>query len=328
MHARLRADGPIAGIRHLVADAIVRGEVRWSATGVWEKELPLGEMCGRSRSVASLAAKHARPTDCISDGITADCSLCGLLGRPYVDVSNHVSSFRGGFGEADLLCTLNNFPFCKSQLLVLTTDHRRDFSERQWTEIGRAFNDSGLAAASFQTEGSGATVPGHAHISLFDEALPIFALESNAASGCRHVEVGALTGYPAGAMTINAASTTAQMRTLARMVARARRSGLSANVILGHRAGPIVIVRSHERDPLTDRRVGNIEVGGILLANADQSPSRSVAGLQAWMRYQSEAASPDQFRSILQRTCLPLDDIRWLVADACADCMGSGQYAR
>lgn len=316
----------VIAIRRLVAKAIDRGEVAWSTAGVAEKELRVDGMRCRARSVASLAPKHATPGITRGDA-AGGCALCALLEEAHVNVARHVAAFSGEFESAGLRCTLNNFPFCANQLLILSTRHQQDFSERQWTEIRRGFRASGLTSGAFQTSGSGATVPGHAHISVFDESLPILALRSRRFAECEHAEVGELVGYPAVAITIRSDSDRAEMTILSRLIQRARANGMSANVILGHEAGPVVIFRHHERDPLTQRRVGNVEVAGILLSNADRAPNRTVRGLEAWMRQQSESATADEFRTILQRTCAGPDAVRAMLSSGRSCCPMQGSRA-
>jgi hypothetical protein len=307
-------------VQRAISDSIRRGDVHWDAVAVHDAPLQVDGMIAISRSVTTLAAKH------IPQGTrrkAESCGLCDLMTRGPLDCLAHLPHLAELMCNAKLVCTVNNYPFCQDQLLISAIDHQRSMTVRQWIAIRHLFDALEIASGAFQTNGSGATVPNHAHISLFDERLPIHDLSVQPLRTCSRISVGVLRGYPAAALIVGGESSEIEMRGTAHLLDILEQDGHSSNVIMGHKYGTIVIPRRSERDPTTQRRVGNVEVGGILLANADGAPGTSESEIAQWMVDQGASALAAEYERILASTCLRQSEVNGLVDRAHEICCGS-----
>ncbi len=57
-------------------------------------------------------------------------------------------------------------PFFADQSMILTHDHRSEFTDSEWRTLVRLPHDLGVPYLAAQQAGSGATVPEHAHVAV------------------------------------------------------------------------------------------------------------------------------------------------------------------
>lgn len=155
------------GIKRVLIDrseqARLAGQIYWERDEVVDRPVDIDGLVGKVRYIPTFAYRltlyDQRPA--------CQCSLCGALetGNQVVPLPSytHYADFVDKFNSS-FAVSLNNFPYLDGQMLLASRQHRELFTDDQNRLLFDFMAHSGFAGAAMQLEGSGATIPEHAHI--------------------------------------------------------------------------------------------------------------------------------------------------------------------
>jgi hypothetical protein len=244
------------GIKRVLIDrteqARLAGQVYWERDEVVDRPVDIDGLAGKVRYIPAFAYRRTlydqRPA--------CQCSLCGVLetGNQVVTLpsdADFVDKFNSSFAVS-----LNNFPYLDGQMLLASRQHRELFTDDQNRLLFDFMARSGFAGAAMQLEGSGATIPEHAHISIFDEALPIFSSDYRPLKEGDGVVVAASTEHPSVCYKVYGDSIDARLDQTKAITRELEARGLSFNLYLESQANAYLIPRTNRRSAAMNIKVG------------------------------------------------------------------------
>ncbi len=223
------------GIKRVLIDqteqARLAGKIYWEQDEVVDRPVDIDGLAGKVRYIPTFAYRRTlydqRPA--------CQCSLCGVL-----ETGNQVVTLPSDTDDADFVdrfnssfaVSLNNFPYLDGQMLLASRQHRELFTDDQNRLLFDFMVRSGFAGAAMQLEGSGATIPEHAHISIFDEALPIFSSDYRPLKEGDGVVVAASAEHPSVCYKVYGDSIDARLDQIKAITRELEARGLSFNLYL------------------------------------------------------------------------------------------------
>lgn len=303
---RPTAAGPAvrARIAALIDAEIGAGRIFWDAGRVVDSPMPLGALPAKVRFVPTFAYRQL-----LYDGPARDaaaCRLCAALSGGDGELPLTAAAWAPGpvpewWERFDALFALrhNNFPYFAVQFMVAAREHVESFSVEHLRVILEFMRATDIGAAAMQVAGSGATIPDHAHISVFDEPLPLFALPRRRVAGGA-VTVEAADGHPSAVFVVR---TREDVEGAARLIASATaaltRAGYSHNLFLERGGDAYIVPRRLELAPSIERKVGSVEMAGVYLGNALGAQTTDLAALEEVIRARCAAVSPTRYEAAL-----------------------------
>ncbi|MES2970847.1 MAG: hypothetical protein V4702_00820 [Patescibacteria group bacterium] len=281
----------LQGLKHVLLarleEARLGGHVYWNRDEIVDRPVDIDGLAGKVRYIPTFAYRKAvydqRPA--------CPCSLCGVLESrdnvitlPDKDAD---SDFMDKFNDSFAL-GFNNFPYFDGQLLLTVRQHRELFTRNQYGLIFDFMERTKFAGAAIQLHGSGATIPEHAHISLFDEVLPIFSSEYRPLKEKDGVVVSASTEHPSVCYKIDGESKGAKLDRTTAILDELLRLGLSFNLYFDSQSSAYVIPRTNRRARSIDMKVGSPLAAGVYYGYVEYSNTSDIELLkqEIWQRCQ------------------------------------------
>jgi hypothetical protein len=278
--------------------------VYWDAAGVEDRPLQIGGMQAKVRYVPTFAFRQL-----LYDLPGSRSTGCRLCAAPRVaDLQLESMSDRGDFRRLFSL-RHNNFPYFESQFLVVRRGHRPYFTTDEYRSLLEFLRYSGFESAAMQVAGSGATIPEHAHISVYDERVPIYDLGYRAIARCGGVVISHATNYPGLLIRLTGGPLRARAELISAFSSQFLRDKLSFNLYLTCSASVYLVPRRTEYSAVIDRKMGSVELAGVFLGNALGVTESDVATLQRTIKSRCDAIDARTFQAALLEATCPAQDV-------------------
>jgi len=171
---------------------------------------------------------------------------------------------------------------------------------------------SGFVAASIQIRGSGATLPDHAHVSIFNETLPILKLESTNIGFIQGVGVERCERYPGVVLVLAHGDIHSRAVALTVLCRRLERHSLSYNLYIDSKARVVVVLRVRSHPISYQVKVGTTTAAGMYIPYFEDSNSKDAQVLQELMRSRWLCTNGLEVATSLRETVFQ-DDPQWLL---------------
>jgi hypothetical protein len=204
--------------------------------------------------------------------------------------------------------TPNNFPYLDGQMLLASRQHRELFTDDQNRLLFDFMARSGFAGAAMQLEGSGATIPEHAHISIFDEALPIFSSDYQPLKEVDGVVVAASAEHPSVCYKVYGDSIDARLDQTKAITRELEARGLSFNLYLDGEANAYVIPRTNRRSAAMNMKVGLSLPAGTHNGYVEHSTATDIELLKREIWEHCQETTGDQLAAALRDTTVQGED--------------------
>jgi len=287
--------------------ARVAGQIYWERDEVVDRPVDIDGLTGKVRYIPTFAYRRTvydqRPA--------CQCPLCGTLETNNqiatlpsdIDDTGFMDKFKGSFA-----ISLNNFPYLDGQMLLASRQHAELFTDDQTRLLFDFMAHSGFAGAAMQLEGSGATIPEHAHISIFDEALPIFSSDYRPLKEDDGVVVAASAEHPSVCYKVHGDSMDARFEQTAAITRELQTRGLSFNFYLDSQANAYIIPRTNRRSATMNMKVGLSLPAGIHNGYVEHSISTDIEQLKREIWQHCQAITSKQLATALQETTVQGED--------------------
>ncbi|HFU3817559.1 hypothetical protein Si102_01730 [Streptococcus infantarius subsp. infantarius] len=157
----------------------------------------------------------------------------------------------------------NDFPFMLNQFTIFCAKHKEFLNCNELEYALDLINKSCvLKSGSLQIQGSGASIPEHAHFSVSSEVYPITMLKRKIFVESKNYNIEQILGIPHLAIVISG-SISHISRITNKILSNIRRINLSYNLLMTDKGEIIIVPRTNEYSPTLDRKVGVSLVGGI-----------------------------------------------------------------
>jgi hypothetical protein len=299
------------GIKRVLIDradqARLARQIYWDRDEVVDRPLDIDGLPGKVRYIPTFAYRRIlydqRPA--------CQCSLCGMLetGNQAVtmpsdmDNAGFVSRFKSFF-----TVSLNNFPYLNGQMLLASRQHRKLFTDDQNRLLFDFMAHSGFAGAAMQLEGSGATIPEHAHISIFDEKLPIFSSAYRPLKENDGVVVAASAEHPSVCYKVYGDSIDARLDQTKDITRELEARGLSFNLYLDGEANAYVIPRTNWRSAAMNMKVGLSLPAGTHNGYVEHSTTTDIEQLKKEIWQHCQKITGGQLAAALRDTTVQGED--------------------
>lgn len=287
--------------------ARLAGQIYWEPDEVVDRPLDIDELSGKVRYIPTFAYRRTlydqRPA--------CQCPLCGALetGNQVVTLPSDIDStdFMDKFNSSFAI-SLNNFPYLDGQMLLASRQHTELFTDNQTRLLFDFMTRSGFAGAAMQLEGSGATIPEHAHISIFDEALPIFLSDYQPLKEDDGVVVAASVEHPSVCYKVHGDSMDARLEQTAAITRELKTRGLSLNFYLDNQANAYIIPRTNRRSAAMNMKVGLSLPAGIHNGYVEHSTTTDIEQLKREIWQHCQAITSEQLAAALKETTVQGED--------------------
>jgi hypothetical protein len=290
-----------------IEQARLAGQIYWERGEVVDRQVDIDGMAGKVRYIPTFAYRRTlydqRP-DC-------QCSLCGVIetGHEAISLPSKIAdtSFVDKFNST-FAVSLNNFPYLDSQMLLASRQHRELFTDDQNRLLFDFMAHSGFAGAAMQLESSGATIPKHAHVSIFDEALPIFSSNYRSLKEDDGVVVAASAEHPSVCYKVYGDSMDARFDQTKAIIRVLATRGLSFNLYLDDKANAYVIPRTNLRSAAMNMKVGLSLPAGMHNGYVEHSTSTDIEQLKREIWQNCQETTGDQLAAALRDTTVQGED--------------------
>lgn len=280
-------------LQQQIDELVLSGVVSWRPEYVERHRLQVDCREIEVRAVPSLAGRFLSSRE-----PNRICDLCGMISQKELAVQC-VPNHHG------LVCMVNTWPYFESQLVVMSSEHLPDFNLRQWCSIGVICCELELSAMALQREGSGATVPSHAHVSLFKEQLPIYNWPVSVAFSADRISIATLPDHPSACYVIRADTFERERAAEYHLFSALQDRHVPFNAFWGHPYGTIIFPRSAERDPETNRWIGAPEIAGVIISGIDGFCGETVTEYQQYMLNESRRTGSGDWTGPVSRVGFP-----------------------
>jgi phosphoglycolate phosphatase-like HAD superfamily hydrolase len=305
-------------LSHRIASAIDAGvreqRIHWTKELVHDRRLDLTPLSAIVRYVPTFAERQLYYDGPADRGPPhAPCRLCTLVqedAAPRIRVGTPDWVERREWSRFDRRFVLvpNHFPYLDLQVLAATRRHAVMITAAELTTLATVFLQSGLRSVLMQVEGSGATVPEHAHMSLSAEPLPLFGLPRRGWLQAPGVRLDRLDGYPGAAYVVAARDVALLCAVCHRLLEGVRGHARSFNLFLDESGNAYIVLRDGEYSTLLHRNIGSVEVAGMYLGNARDCHADSLDVLRQVIRQRCDALTAERFSSALREVVTPWQD--------------------
>lgn len=299
------------GIKRVLIDrteqARLARQIHWERDEVVDRPVDIDGLAGKVRYIPTFAYRRTlydqRPA--------CQCSLCGALetGNQVVTLPSDVddTDFVDEFNSSFAVC-LNNFPYLDGQMLLASRQHGELFTGEQIRLLFDFMARSGFAGAAMQLEGSGATIPEHAHVSVFDEALPIFSSDYRPLKEDDGVVVAASAEHPSVCYKVYGDSMDARLGQTAAITRELETRGLSFNLYLDGHANAYIIPRTNRRSAAMNMKVGLSLPAGTHNGYVEHSTTTDIEQLKREIWQHCQAITGEQLATALKETTVQGED--------------------
>ena len=293
------------GIKRLLIErteqARLAGQIYWERDEVVDRPVDIDGLAGKVRYIPTFAYRRTlydqRPA--------CQCSLCGTLetGNQLVTLPSDIADtdFVDRFNSSFAVC-LNNFPYLDGQILLASRQHGKLFTDDQTRLLFDFMARSGFAGAAMQLEGSGATIPEHAHISVFDEVLPIFSSDYQPLKEGGSVVVAVSAEHPSVCYKVYGDSMDARLEQTTVITRELEARGLSFNLYLDSQANAYVIPRTNRRSAAMNMKVGLSLPAGTHNGYVEHSTTTDIEQLKQEIWQHCQAITGEQLATALRET--------------------------
>lgn len=278
------------------------GLVYWESSEVVDRPLDIDGFPGKVRYIPSFAYRQTlydhRPT--------CDCSLCNAMDDrdkvilPPVDILAQ-SDFIKKFDESFVVC-LNNFPYLESQMLLASRQHQTLFTDDQYRLLFEFMKHTQFTGAALQLEGSGATIPEHAHISVFDEELPIFSSDYRPIREDGATITSISTEHPSICYKIHEGSAESRFEQMTLIIDELERRSLSFNLYFDEKTDVYIIPRTNRRSTSANMKVGLSLPAGMYNGYVEKSSNSDIELIKEEIWQHCESMTNTQLAKALEET--------------------------
>lgn len=266
-------------IKRLLTDELKQaqetGKVYWDLNQVVDRPIEINGFAGKVRYIPTFAYRQTR----FSLGALDSCALCSLSdNRIQIINPNNV----GDFDEFNNSFNVypNKFPYLDRQVLLSSAKHIEFFTEDQYKIIFDFMESCGFAGAGMQLKYSGASIPKHAHISIFDEVLPIFNSDYRPLKDEDGTIIATSTNHPAVCYKIFGGTKALRLYHMKSITQKLTLRGLSFNLYFDNQANVYIIPRTNLNSTSMGIIVGQAEVAGIFNSYVDHSETTDIEELK------------------------------------------------
>jgi hypothetical protein len=212
-----------------------------------------------------------------------------------------------GFSNSFAAC-FNNFPYLDEQTILASRQHKEKFTGEQYKLLLAFVVNAGFAGAAMQLEGSGATIPEHAHISVFDEPLPIFSSDYRLLKERDGVAIAASSEHPSVCYRLYGESVDARIGQTAAITRELEGRGLSFNLYLDSQAAIYIIPRTKRWSASMNMKVGLSLPAGIYNGYVEQSTTTDIDELTREIWQHCQEITGEQLAAALGETTIQDED--------------------
>ena len=293
--------------------AIDNRKVYWQKDEVIDRSIDIVGFTGRVRYIPTFAYRR---TIYDKENVGSKCLLCeSLLSKemvvplPKIDIPDQdfVKEFEDSF-----VIRLNTFPYLDSQLLLTSRQHSSVFTLRQYFLIFEFMRKVRFAGASLQVEGSGATIPEHAHISIFNETLPIFSSNQQTLMAVGETNITISSEHPSVCYKISGGSSTNKLEQTINILEKLDKQHLSFNLYFDENANTYIIPRTNRRSSSLDWKIGSSLPAGIHNGYIEHSINDDIEVLKAEILEACNSITGEQLATALRETTYQGDPMQLL----------------
>ena len=193
-------------------------------------------------------------------------------------------------------------------MLLASRQHGELFTGEQTRLLFDFMARSGFAGAAMQLEGSGATIPEHAHVSVFDEALPIFSSDYQPLKEGDGVVVAASAEHPSVCYKGYGDSMDARLGQTAAITRELETRGLSFNLYLDGQANAYIVPRTNRRSAAMNMKVGLSLPAGTHNGYVEHSTTTDIEQLKREIWQHCQAITGEQLATALKETTVQGED--------------------
>lgn len=294
-------------------NAVSAGKVYWEKAAVVDRSVNIEGLQGYVRYVPTFAYRR---TIYDKEHTYSKCRLCeafesGEVTIPLPKANIFDQDFMQAFESAFVVC-LNNFPYLDGQLLLASRQHSTVFTPEQYLLLFEFMKRIKFAGASLQVKGSGATIPEHAHISIFNEVLPIFLSSQQALTNFGETNITISSEHPSVCYKIAGGSSEKKLKQTNNILDKLTEHNLSFNLYVDESANIYIIPRTNRRSASLNWKVGSSLPAGIHNGYIEQSQSHDIQGLKREIWDECNSITEIQLITALRETTYQGDPIRVL----------------
>lgn len=294
-----------------VQEGILEGSVYWHELEVEDRPIDIGGLNGKVRFIPSFAYRRLiydqRPTSV--------CALCEAIESREKVVPLPVT-LKGDFLKQlidNFIVLRNNFPYLDSQVLMAAKQHAELFTAKQYMLLFEFMRRTQFSGAAMQLEGSGATIPGHAHISIFNEKLPIFLSSYSTLYQKGETTVSFSLEHPSVCYKIAHGSIASKYAETNRIILRLNAQNLSFNLYIDSHANTYIIPRTNRRSRTLGIKVGLSLPAGTHNGYIEQLATSDIEEIKEAIRLHCEEITSTQLVTALRETTVPNRDAKTLL---------------
>ena len=293
------------GIKRALLDqtkeARLAGKIYWEPEEVIDRSLDIDGLTGKVRYIPAFAYRrmlYDRRSAC-------QCSLCEVFetGDKVLALPNNIdnSDFVDKLSSSFTVC-MNNFPYLDGQMLLASRQHRELFTDNQYELLFDFMTHTGFTGAAMQLKGSGATIPEHAHISIFNEALPIFSSDYQPLKEDDGVIVAASAEHPSVCYKVYGESRNARLDQTTTIMRELGIRGLSFNFYLDNEASAYIIPRTNRQSKTMNMKVGLSLPAGTHNGYVEHSATSDLEQLKYEIWQHCQDVTSEQLATALRET--------------------------
>lgn len=295
------------GIRHMLLaqteNACSTGEVYWERDRIVDLPVDIGGLEGKIRYIPTFAYRQLlydqRPA--------CNCSLCGAFSNENKLTALPTEAEDRGLVEKinnSFIIKLNDFPYLANQIILASREHRKLFTPKHYEMLFDFMAHTKFAGAAMQLKGSGATIPEHAHISIFDERLPIFSSHYQPIAESDDVTVGLSIEHPSVCYKVYGESSNIKLNQTMKIIKNLDSRGLSYNLYFDEFANTYVIPRTNERSVSMNMKVGLSLPAGTYNGYIEHPATTDVDHLKQAIWQHCQEITGEQLATALKETTL------------------------
>lgn len=285
-----------------------RGQIYWDWSEVVDRTVNLDGLAGKVRYIPSFAYRYTL----YEARSTKKCPLCeGAHNQdkiiPLPPGANDDNGFTKRFQES-FVVHLNNFPYLDGQMLLVSRQHRAVFTDAQYKLLVEFMERTHFKGAAMQLEGSGATIPEHVHLSIFNEKLPIFSSAYRPIKSYGEVVVSIALTHPSVCYRLQGGSTDSRCKRALSLLRKLDTRGLSFNLYIDAQVSIYIIPRTDRRSVSANMKVGLSLPAGMYNGYVEQPSHSDVPALKEEIRRHCDGITSTLLLMALRETTLPRDE--------------------
>ena len=286
-----------------VEQGILDGHVYWRGSEVEDRPIDIEGLKGKVRFIPSFAHRQViydrRPSFV--------CALCEAA-KSREKVISLPTTVKGDFLKQfteNFIIFRNNFPYLDGQILMAAKQHVELFTAKQYMLLFEFMERTQFSGAAMQLAGSGATIPGHAHISIFNEELPIFSSRYSTLYQEGETIVSFSLEHPSVCYKITDGSIGSRYDEVNRIILRLNAQNLSFNLYLDSHASIYIIPRTNRRSKTLGIKIGLSLPAGTHNGYIEQLATSDIEEIKEAIRLHCEGVTSTQLVIALRETTVP-----------------------